>query len=124
MTRSILLDADILVDFLRGNVKAVAFMNNYSDRIILSSIVVAELFAGAKGSAEQVALEEFVSLFREVPVNVRSPRPGALQEQIQQNTRRRTCGCYSGSHCRGRECRAEDAEYQELPHVEATHTHL
>jgi predicted nucleic acid-binding protein len=70
MTRSILLDTDILVDFFRGHVKAVAFMNNYSDRIILSSIVVAELFAGAKGSAEQVALEEFVSLFRVVPVNV------------------------------------------------------
>ena len=78
MTRSILLDTDILVDFFRGHVKAVAFMNNYSDRIILSSIVVAELFAGAKGSAEQVALEEFVSLFRVVPVNVEIAKAGGL----------------------------------------------
>jgi len=53
-------------------------MNNYSDRIILSSIVVAELFAGAKGSAEQVALEDFVSLFRVVPVNVEIARAGGL----------------------------------------------
>ena len=78
MTRSILLDTDILVDFFRGHVKAVAFMNKYSDRIILSSIVVAELFAGAKGSAEQVALEEFVSLFRVVPVNVEIAKAGGL----------------------------------------------
>ena len=78
MTRSILLDTDIIVDFFRGHVKAVAFMNNYSDRIILSSIVVAELFAGAKGSAEQVALEDFVSHFRVVPVNVEIARAGGL----------------------------------------------
>ena len=78
MTRSILLDTDVLVDFFRGQVKAVAFINNYSDRIILSSIVVAELFAGAKGSAEQVALEEFVSLFRVIPVNVEIAKAGGL----------------------------------------------
>jgi predicted nucleic acid-binding protein len=78
MTRPILLDTDVLVDFFRGHVKAVAFMNNYSDRVILSSIVVAELFAGAKGSAELVALEGFVSLFRVAPVNVEIAKAGGL----------------------------------------------
>ena len=78
MTRSILLDTDVLVDFFRGHAKAVAFINRYSDRIILSSIVVAELFAGVKGSAEQVALEAFVSLFRVVPVNVEIAKAGGL----------------------------------------------
>ena len=58
--------------------KAVAFINRYSDRIILSSIVVAELFAGVKGSAEQVALEAFVSLFRVLPVNVGIAKAGGL----------------------------------------------
>ena len=46
MTRSILLDTDVLVDFFRGHSKAVAFVNAHSAHIILSSIVVAELFAG------------------------------------------------------------------------------
>ena len=78
MTRSILLDTDVLVDFFRGHAKAVAFINRYSDRIILSSIVVAELFAGVKGSAEQVALEAFVSLFRVLPVNVGIAKAGGL----------------------------------------------
>ena len=78
MTRSILLDTDVLVDFFRGHPKAVAFINNYSDRIIMSAIVVAELFAGAKGGAEQAALEEFVSLFCVVPVNVEIAKTGGL----------------------------------------------
>ncbi len=48
MARAILLDTDVLVDFFRGTKKAVDFVNLHSERIILSSIVVAELFAGVK----------------------------------------------------------------------------
>lgn len=76
MRRSILLDTDVLVDFFRGYPKAVVFMNNHSDHIIISAIVVAELFAGAKGDAELSALEEFVSIFRVVPVNVEVAKAG------------------------------------------------
>ena len=53
-------------------------MNNHSDHIIISAIVVAELFAGAKGDAELSALEEFVSIFRVVPVNVEIAKAGGL----------------------------------------------
>ena len=51
MIGAILLDTDILVDFLRGNNKAEAFIATQADRIILSAIVVAELYAGVKGDA-------------------------------------------------------------------------
>ena len=78
VTRPILLDTDVLVDFFRGHVKAAAFISSCLDRIILSSIVVAELFAGTKGSAERVALEEFVSLFRVVPVDFEIAKAGGL----------------------------------------------
>ena len=78
MSRPILLDTDVLVDFFRGQSKAVAFINAHSDRIILSAVVVAELFAGAKGSAEEGSLEEFVSLFRVVPLNVEIAKAGGL----------------------------------------------
>ena len=74
----ILLDTDILVDFFRGYSKAVAFVNDHSDRIILSSIVVAELYAGVKGKVEQTALDNFVSLFRVVPVGVEIAKVGGL----------------------------------------------
>ena len=78
MAESILLDTEVLIDFFRGHSKAVAFVNTHSARIILSSIVVAELFAGVKGSAERTALDNFVSLFRVVPMDVEIAKAGGL----------------------------------------------
>ena len=81
MARLILPDTDVLVDFLRGHSKAVALVNACSDRIILSSIVVAELYAGVKGNDEQTALETFVSLFRVVPVSAEIAKTGGLYKR-------------------------------------------
>ncbi|MEW6185419.1 MAG: type II toxin-antitoxin system VapC family toxin [Thermodesulfobacteriota bacterium] len=78
MARAILLDTDILVDFFRGESKAVALVNLHSERIILSSIVVAELFAGVKGDTEKDVLEKFISLFRVVPVTAEIAMAGGL----------------------------------------------
>ncbi len=81
MAGSILLDTDVLVDFFRGYRKAVAFINAQSDRIILSSIVVAELYAGVKGDAEQTSLENFVSIFRVVPVSAEIAKVAGLYKR-------------------------------------------
>jgi len=81
MADSILLDTDVLVDFFRGYSKAVTFVNTYSPRIILSSIVLAELYAGVKGTVEQTALENFVSLFRVVPVTAEIAKAGGLYKR-------------------------------------------
>ncbi len=81
MAGSIVLDTDVLVDFLRGRSKAVAFVNAHSARIILSSIVVAELYAGVKGDAEQAALDDFVSLFRVASVNAEIAKAGGLYKR-------------------------------------------
>ena len=81
MARSILLDTDILVDFLRGHSKAMAFVKSSSARIILSTIVVAELYAGVKGDAEQDVLDDFVSLFPIIPVNVNIAKAGGLYKR-------------------------------------------
>ena len=78
MTRPMLPDTGVLVDFLRGYGKAVAFVNAHHGRIILSSIVVAELYAGVKGNAEIAALEDLVSLFRVVPVTAEIAKAGGL----------------------------------------------
>jgi len=78
MEKPILLDTDILVDFFRGFEKAVDFVNKYNDRIILSSIVVAELYAGVKGDAEQNVLQHFISLFRVVPIDAAIGKDGGL----------------------------------------------
>jgi predicted nucleic acid-binding protein len=81
MARAILLDTDVLVDFFRGYSKAVAFVNANSSRIILSSIVVAELYAGVKGDAEQAIIENFVSLFRVIPLGVEIAKAGGLYKR-------------------------------------------
>jgi predicted nucleic acid-binding protein len=78
MAELFLLDTDVLVDFFRGHSKAVTFVNANSARIILSSIVVAELFARVKGDQEQAILESFVSLFRVVPISAEIARMGGL----------------------------------------------
>ncbi|KPK34779.1 MAG: twitching motility protein PilT [Phycisphaerae bacterium SG8_4] len=78
MAESFLLDTDVLVDFFRGHSKAVTFVNANSPQIILSSIVVAELYAGVKGDAEQAALDDFISLFRVVPVSAEIAKIGGL----------------------------------------------
>jgi len=79
--KPILVDTDVLVDFLRGYSKAVTFINRHSARIILSSIVVAELYAGVKGDAEEAALDSFVSFFPVAPVTSKIARAGGLYKQ-------------------------------------------
>ena len=81
MAKAILLDTDVLVDFLRGYSKAVSLVNANASRIILSSIVVAELYAGVKGDAEQAIIEKFVSLFRVITLDVKIAKAGGLYKR-------------------------------------------
>ena len=84
MSRPLLLDTDVLIDFLHGQRNAVSVVSENSDRIILSSIVVAELYAGVRGGtgdAEQTALENFLSLFRVVPVSYTIAKLGGLYKR-------------------------------------------
>ena len=81
MEGSLLLDTDVLVDFFRGYSKAVTFVNANSSRIILSSIVIAELYAGVKGKSELTVLENFVSLFRVFPVTSEIAKTGGLYKR-------------------------------------------
>ena len=87
MPKPIVVDTDVLIDFLRGREQAVSFVNLESDRIILSSIVVAELYAGVRGDTEQNALERFLSMFRIVHVTAEIARLGGLYKRD-----------YGGSH--------------------------
>ncbi len=81
MAGAILPDTDVLVDFFRGYEKAVSLVNANSSRIILSSVVVAELYAGVKGDAEQATLDSFISLFRVIPVDSEIAKAGGLYKR-------------------------------------------
>ncbi len=81
MAESFLLDTDVLIDFLRGYSNAVDFVAANSHKIILSSIVVAELYAGVKGTTEQTALDNFVSLFPVIPITSEIAKMGGLYKR-------------------------------------------
>jgi predicted nucleic acid-binding protein len=81
MERPLLVDTDVLVDYLRGHPEAVDFVRARSHRIILSSLVVGELYAGLRGDKEQETLDAFVSLFRIVPVSAAIAKAGGLYKR-------------------------------------------
>jgi predicted nucleic acid-binding protein len=81
MSNAILVDTDVLIDFLRGNDKAITFIDDFSPHIILSPIVVAELYAGVKGTNELSVLDNFVSLFRIVPIDSDIVKSGGLYKR-------------------------------------------
>jgi predicted nucleic acid-binding protein len=81
MPRPVLIDTDVMVDFLRGHPKAVALVKKHSSRIILSSIVAAELYAGVRGDEELDTLDNLVALFRVVPISLSLARAGGLHKR-------------------------------------------
>ena len=58
MSRPMLLDTDVLIDFLRGYDKAGSFVNVNLDRIILSSIVVVGWYVGVWGGNDDPDYEQ------------------------------------------------------------------
>ena len=81
MPNSILVDTDIFIDFLRGDNKAIAFIDKFSSQIILSPIVVAELYAGVKGNDELDVLDNFISLFHVVHLTSEIAKIGGLYKR-------------------------------------------
>ena len=81
MSGTILVDTDVLIDFLRGRKKAIEFIEKFSPHIILSPIVVAELYAGVKGDNELAALDDFISLFRIAPITSEIAKAGGLYKR-------------------------------------------
>jgi len=81
MAKPLLVDTDVLVDFFRGYHKAVDFINAQSSRIVLSSVAVAELYAGVKSDNEIAILDRFISLFRVVSVSPAIAKAGGLYKR-------------------------------------------
>lgn len=46
MEKGVLIDTDVLIDYLRGNPAAVGYVEGLSERFLISVITVAELYAG------------------------------------------------------------------------------
>ena len=63
MSRNILIDTDIVIDFLRGDKQVLSHFKSVSDSICFSAITVAEIYAGIKGKKEESEVERLFSIF-------------------------------------------------------------
>lgn len=81
MIKKFLVDTDVLIDYLRGNDKAVKYVKTHSRRIVLSTISVAELYAGVREGEERKELDEFVKLFPVFPVTLKIAGMGGLYKR-------------------------------------------
>ncbi|MEC4813948.1 MAG: type II toxin-antitoxin system VapC family toxin [Scytonema sp. PMC 1069.18] len=69
MPKKLLIDTDVLIDYLRGKPQAIQYLENLTESLLISSITIAELYAGVREGKEREALDEFVRAFEVIPVN-------------------------------------------------------
>ncbi len=63
MKKQVVIDTDIVIDFLRGDKQAISHFKAQSEAICFSSITVAEIHAGTKSKKEEAEIERLFSLF-------------------------------------------------------------
>lgn len=74
----ILVDTDILIDFLRGHEAARDFVEQLPDRVFISAITVAELHVGVRNGKERTALNEFLGTLETLPLDAETAAEGGL----------------------------------------------
>ncbi|WP_295402394.1 type II toxin-antitoxin system VapC family toxin [uncultured Thiocystis sp.] len=74
----ILVDTDILIDFLRDRREAVLWVAGLAGDVHLSTMTIAELYAGVRDGRERETLTAFLGLFKTVPIDDRIARQGGL----------------------------------------------
>ena len=78
MTERLLLDTDVLIEYLRGREAAVDWLEARTEELLVSAVTVAELFSGVRDDREERALERFLGAFEVVPVDLSIARLGGL----------------------------------------------
>ena len=69
MAQKYLVDTNILIDYLRGLDGAVNFLEKIEEPLCISSLTVAELYAGVREGKERKILNTFITAFEILPVN-------------------------------------------------------
>jgi predicted nucleic acid-binding protein len=77
-SNGVLVDTDVLIDYLRDQTEAVEYLQSLSNPPAVSAISVAELYAGVREGRERKFLDEFSSTLTVVDVNDEIARLGGL----------------------------------------------
>jgi predicted nucleic acid-binding protein len=64
MAARLVVDTDVLIDGLRGHPKARAWFEEQTERLCISALTVAELYAGVREGPERGNLRAFLSAFQ------------------------------------------------------------
>ena len=78
MAERLLLDSDVLIEYLRGQREAVEYLKGTTSDLYVSVISVAELFAGVRGDEEEDSLKQFLLAFTVLPVTEKVARLGGI----------------------------------------------
>ena len=82
MADRIIMDTDVLIDYLRGFTLAVTYLDdlivNPAADLFVSTITVAELFAGVRNKKEQDKLDHLLLAFRIAPLDNDAAKKGGL----------------------------------------------
>ena len=74
----LVIDTDVIIDYLRDRPEAVSYLENLTDFLLVSAITVAELYAGVRDGAERTALDSFIQAFEIVAVDEEIAVKGGL----------------------------------------------
>lgn len=69
MPDAIVVDTDVIIDYLRGHPDAVAYLEGLADRPMISTVTVAELYSNVRDGAERIKLDSFVQAMDVVAVD-------------------------------------------------------
>lgn len=78
MADALLLDTDVLIDYLRDAPPAVTFLEGLTQPAAISAISVAELYAGVREGSEREALTSFLGAFQILPLDEEIAKRGGL----------------------------------------------
>jgi len=74
----LLIDTDVLIDYLRDYPEAVRYVEACQERLLVSVVTVAELYAGVREGEERARLERFLQAFEIIPLDRRLAVQGGL----------------------------------------------
>ena len=77
MSNFLLLDTDVLIDFLRGHPEAIQLLEASNHKFWISAVSVAELYVGVRGKEREV-LDQLIGLLRVVEITTEIAQQAGL----------------------------------------------
>ncbi len=76
--KKLLFNTDVLIEYLRGSDDAKAYIDHVHNIIYMSSITMAELYAGVREGEEYKKLDIFIETFEVISLNKNIAKIGGL----------------------------------------------